>query len=51
MVFKRHKILVTILITLVLAAAITAAIFITTGEREGSYKGTLVWSNNQEVKS
>ncbi|MDF2802786.1 MAG: hypothetical protein K0S61_2689 [Anaerocolumna sp.] len=48
MVFKRHKILVTVIVTLCLAAAITAAIFITNGERDGSYRGTLVWTNDQE---
>lgn len=49
MVFKRHKILFTLIITAALAAAITVAVFISNGEREGSYKGTLVWTNNQEV--
>ncbi|MFV0341560.1 MAG: hypothetical protein ACK5JH_01520 [Anaerocolumna sp.] len=49
MVFKRHKILFIVMFTVVLAAAITAAIFISNADRKGGYKGTLVWMYDQEV--
>lgn len=49
MVFRRHKVLFAVIITFILAAAITAAIFISNGESKGSYKGTLVYTNHQEV--
>lgn len=49
MVFKRHKIVFALVMTLVLAVAVTAAIFVTRKEREDNYKGTLVWTYNQEV--
>lgn len=49
MVFRRHKVLFAVIITFILAAAITAAILISNGKGEGTYKGTLVFTNHQEV--
>lgn len=49
MILKKHKILYAAIIILVMAAAITTVLYMTNKDREGDYKGTLVYSTEYEV--